>query len=393
MRKEITIENAYQFATQAIHGGYQPDTTTGAVMPPIHLSSTFAQQSPGKPMGHFEYSRTNNPTREILENNLAILENGKYGLCFSSGCAAFSTVLQTLPPDSHVLLSDDIYGGTLRLMAKVYASFGLSFSQCDMTNVMELKTHFKPNTRLIWLETPSNPLLKIINITAISETKQQHAPNALLAVDNTFATPFLQTPLNLGADLVCHSTTKYIGGHSDVIGGALIVNDKALAEKLYFLQNSVGAVPSPFDCYLLLRSLKTLHVRMKAHCYNANIIAEFLNEHPKTKKVHFPGLTTHPYHALAKSQMRDFGGMISAVLVGGKEETNKFLQNLNIFTLAESLGGVESLIEHPAVMTHAAIPAEHRQKIGIDDSLVRLSVGIEDPEDLKADLERALSLI
>jgi len=379
-----------RFATKAIHAGFSHDEITGAVMPPIVLSSTYAQKSPGIPISQYEYSRTANPTRDVLQANLAALENGRYGLCFASGCAALNTLLQAFPAGSHVVLSDDVYGGTLRLLSQVFTPLGFTYTQCDMTDSNAITQALKPNTQLIWLETPSNPLLKVIDIRAIATLLKQQAPKAVIAVDNTFATPYLQTPLDLGADLVCHSTTKYLGGHSDVVGGALILNDEAFAQKLYYLQNATGAVPSPIDCYLLLRSTKTLPVRMKAHCDNARQIAEYLSAHSKISKVLYPGLASHPQHALAQKQMRDFGGMISIVLKQGMNAVAPFLQKLKIFTLAESLGGVESLIEHPTVMTHAAIPAEHRKKIGIDDGLVRISVGIEDADDLIEDLNQAL---
>lgn len=379
-----------RFNTKAIHAGFSHDEITGAVMPPIVLSSTYAQKSPGHPISHYEYSRTANPTRDTLQANLAALENGRYGLCFSSGCAALNTLLQAFATGSHVVISDDVYGGTLRLLSQVFAPLGFTYTQCDMTDITALEQAITPKTVLIWLETPSNPLLKIIDIPAIAALKKQAAPKALLAVDNTFATPYLQLPLDLGADLVCHSTTKYLGGHSDVVGGALILNDDAMAQKLYYLQNATGAVPSPMDCYLLLRSTKTLPVRMNAHCQNAKQIAEYLSNHPKISKVIYPGISSHPQHELASKQMRDFGGMISVVLKQGMSAVNPFLQKLKIFTLAESLGGVESLIEHPTVMTHAAIPADHRKKIGIDDGLVRISVGIEDVQDLIEDLDQAL---
>lgn len=379
------------FATKAIHAGFSHDAATGAVMPPIYLTSTYAQSSPGKPISKYEYSRTANPTRDILEANLAALENGRYGLCFASGCAALNTLLQAFPTGSHILISDDVYGGTLRLLSQVFNQLGFTYTQCDMTDVAMVAEALQPKPSLIWLETPSNPLLKIIDIAALAKRIKQQVPTAYLAVDNTFATPFLQNPLDLGADIVCHSTTKYLGGHSDVVGGALIINDEALAQKLYYLQNATGSIPSPMDCYLLLRSIKTLHVRMPAHCHNAKQIALFLNEHPQIQRVIYPGLTSHPQHHLALNQMRDFGGMLSVILKGGQNAVSAFLQSLQIFTLAESLGGVESLIEHPLVMTHAAIPAEHRQKIGIEEGLVRISAGIEDPADLIDDLKQALS--
>lgn len=380
-----------QFATKAIHGNFHYDPTTGAVMPPIYLASTFAQKSPGEFISKYEYARTANPTRDILENTLASLEGAEYCLSFSSGCAALSTLLQAFESPYHVVLSNDVYGGTMRLFSQVFSQHGLTFTQCDMTDPEQAIKAITPQTQLIWLETPSNPLLQIIDIEKISEIKKQYAPKAVLAVDNTFATPYLQNPLSLGADLVCHSTTKYIGGHSDIIGGALILNDKTLAEKLFFLQNAVGSVPSPMDCYLLLRSIKTLPIRMSAHCDNAKIIAEYLSHHPRVEKVIYPGLSEHPQHMLVTKQMRDYGAMISVILKGDTKEVIRFLQHLQIFTLAESLGGVESLIEHPASMTHAAIDPAHRKKIGIEDTLVRISVGIEDPQDLIEDLEQALS--
>jgi len=354
------------------------------------MSSTFVQESPGHPLNKYEYSRTANPTRDFLQTNIAALEGGKYCICFSSGCAALNVLLQAFSPGSHVIISDDVYGGTLRLLAEVFARWNMTYTQCDMTNINDFAQSFTEKTDLVWIETPSNPLLKIIDIEALSSINKSRPKPALLAVDNTFATPFLQNPLKLGADLVCHSTTKYLGGHSDVIGGALVLNDPNLYETLFYLQNAIGACPSPMDCFLLLRSLKTLHLRMQAHCNNAKILADFLSRHPKVTKVHYPGLATHPQYELAAKQMRDFGGMISVVLEGDSASCVRFLQRLKLFTLAESLGGVESLIEHPASMTHAVIPAEHRLKIGIADTMVRISVGVEDPQDLLADLERAL---
>ncbi|MGD9592167.1 MAG: cystathionine gamma-synthase [Candidatus Berkiella sp.] len=383
-------KNNLGFATKAIHSGFDSDHT-GAVMPPVYLSSTFKQITPAHPVGKYEYSRTANPTRDVLQANLAALEKGQYGLCFSSGCAALNTVLQYLQPGDHVIVSDDVYGGTLRLLANVFSQWGITSTQCDMTNLAAFKQAYTDKTKLVWLETPSNPLLKLIDIAAICDINKKQNQNALVAVDNTFATPFLQTPLELGADIVCHSTTKYIGGHSDIVGGALVVNDSALAEKLYYLQNAIGAIPSPMDCFLLIRSIKTLHVRMQAHCHNAMQIATFLKSHPKVNKVYYPGLSEHSQHQLAKDQMRDFGGMISVDLNGDQDFLSTFFKRLEIFTLAESLGGVESLIEHPSVMTHAAIPQAHRQKIGITDSLVRISVGIEDSADLLDDLKQALA--
>ena len=363
--------NKYQFSTNAIHAGFKHDDVTGAIMPPITLSTTFAQSQPGHPLGKYEYTRTQNPNRDFLEKTLAVLEKGQFGLCFASGSAALSTLIMALPKDSHIILSNDVYGGTLRIFDKVFSEHNMTYSLCDLTHPENMAKLINSQTKLIWLETPSNPLLKIIDIAAI----KQQAPQVLVGVDNTFATPYLQNPLNLGADLVCHSSTKYIGGHSDVLGGALILNDKALMEKLAFLQNAIGAVPSPFDCFLLLRSLKTLALRMKAHCHNAMLIAEFLSGHPQVKKLYYPGLKSHPQHQLAKKQMRDFGGMLSV-------EFKKALKPLQLFTLAESLGGIESLFEYPDKMTHVGM--------GIDPSLVRFSIGIEDPEDLIKDLNEAL---
>jgi cystathionine beta-lyase/cystathionine gamma-synthase len=383
-------KDKYHFATLAIHAGFSFDESTGAVMPPIYMTSTYAQKSPGEPISKYEYSRTANPTRDILQTNLAALENGRFGFSFASGCAALNTLLQMLPPQSHVIVSDDVYGGTLRLFAKVFAQWGLSFTQVDMTNLAEVKAAYRPQTKLVWLETPSNPLLKILDIAAICDINRQQTNKPWVAVDNTFATPYLQTPLDLGADIVCHSATKYIGGHSDVIGGALILNDSTLAEQMFFIENATGAVPSPMDCFLLLRSLKTLPIRMRAHCENAQKVAEFLAGHPSVKKVIYPGLSNHAQHELAQKQMRGFGGMISFELKGEMNDAKQFLKKLQLFTLAESLGGVESLVESPAIMTHAAIPAEHRKKIGIADTLIRLSVGIEDVRDLIDDLKGAL---
>lgn len=379
-----------QFATKAIHAGFEYDAT-GAVMPPIYLTSTYKQITPAHPIGKYEYSRTANPTRDVLQANLAALENGKYGFCFASGCSAFNTLLQLLTPGDHVIVSDDVYGGTLRLLANVFSGWGITYTQCDMANTAAFKKAYTDKTKLVWLETPSNPLLKIIDIAALCEINKKQKQDAWVAVDNTFATPFLQMPLELGADIVSHSTTKYIGGHSDVVGGALILNDDTLAEKMFYLQNATGSVPSPMDCFLLIRSIKTLHVRMQAHCHNAMHIANVLKSHPKIKHVYYPGLPEHPQHQLAARQMKGFGGMISVELNGDTEFINRFFERLQIFTLAESLGGVESLIGNPAMMTHAAIPKAHRQEIGITDALVRLSVGIEDVGDLIDDLIQALA--
>lgn len=379
-----------RFATKAIHAAFHHDPMTGAVMPSIVLSTTFAQKSPGQPLGDFEYARTANPTREILQNNLAALENAKYGLCFSSGCAALATLLHRLSPGAHIILSDDIYGGSYRLFQSVFSKWDLRITLCDMTDLNAFKAAYTANTQLVWLETPSNPMLKILDIAALSEIHHAQKSRALFAVDNTFATPYLQNPLDLGADLVCHSTTKYLGGHSDVVGGALLLNNPKIAEELTYLQNAIGAIPSPQDCYLLLRSIKTLAVRMEAHCANALLISNYLNKHPKIERVIYPGLTIHPQYLLAQRQMRRFGGMISINLKGNLASTIAFLQKLKIFTLAESLGGVESLIEHPALMTHMALPIDQRLTLGILDTLVRVSVGIEDPQDLIEDLAQAL---
>lgn len=379
--------NNLNFATRAIHAGQSPDPTTGAIMTPVFQTSTYVQQAPGKPTNGYEYSRTQNPTRLAFEANLAALENGKYGISFGSGCAALSALLQTLSQGAHVILGDDVYGGTFRIFDKVFANFGIEYTQVDMTKPENVASAIKPNTKLIWLETPTNPLLKVADIAAIAKLKG----NTTLAVDNTFATPYLQNPLDLGADLVCHSTTKYIGGHSDVIGGILVVKDKNLAEKLYFVQNSTGAVPAPMDCFLLLRSTKTLKVRMEQHCSNAQDIANFLEQHSQVEHVIYPGLKSHPQNSIATKQMRNFGGMISVLVKGDLDYVLQFMSKLKLFSLAESLGGVESLVEHPAIMTHASVPANLRNQLGISDNLVRLSVGIEDIDDLKHDLAQALT--
>ena len=383
----MTSENA-RFATRAIHAGQQPDPATGAIMTPIYQTATYAQPSPGKFIGEFDYSRSANPTRTALEANLASLEGGKHGLCFGSGCAAMDCVLHQLKPGDHIILCDDVYGGTNRLFHRVYDRHGIKISLVDLTDHDAAKSAFRPETKLMWLETPTNPMLKVIDIAAMAELCR--AKGAWLAVDNTFATPVLQAPLSLGADIVCHSSTKYIGGHSDVVGGALLTNDDAIHEKLKFVQNSVGAVPGPMDCFLLLRSTKTIHVRVDRHCQNAGKLAEHLVEHPKFPRVVYPGLDSHPQHAVAKKQMCGFGGMITAEMDGGIDDARRFLERLKIFTIAESLGGVESLIESPAIMTHASVPADQRAKLGITDGLVRFSVGIEDIDDLIGDIEQAL---
>ena len=375
-------------ATKFIHAGSKPDPSTGAIMTPIFQTSTYVQEAPGKNKG-FEYARSQNPTRKALEEALAIIENGKFGLAFSSGVAATDAVIKLLEPGDEVIAASDMYGGTYRLFSKIFEKFGIKFLYTDTTNTANIKNIVSKKTRLIWLETPTNTLMNITDIAAVSLIAKE--AGALLCVDNTFASPYLQNPLDLGADLVMHSSTKYLGGHSDVIQGALIMNDAGLREKLYFIQKSCGAVPGPMDCFLILRGIKTLHVRMKQHCENGKIIAEWLRNHPKVSKVYWPGFPDHPGYAIAKKQMRDFGGMISFELKNDSlEETMRVLSSTKLFALAESLGGVESLINHPASMTHASIPKEERIKNGLKDSLIRLSVGIEDADDLVEDLEKAI---
>ncbi len=374
--------------TLAIHAGQEPDPVHKAVMQPIVLSSTFAQDEPGKP-ARYEYSRSGNPTREALEACIAALEGGRFGFAFASGSAATLTLLHTLRPGDHVVCGDDVYGGTFRLFDKVLAPMGVVTSFVDMRDVSRVEAACQASTKLVWLETPTNPMLKVFDIQAIAAIgKARGIPTV---VDNTFASPVLQQPLALGATVVMHSTTKYLNGHSDVVGGALVTSDEALAERIRFLQNAIGAVPSPMDCYLVLRGIKTLPVRMRRHVESAQELARRLSENKNVTAVHYPGLPEHPDHDLARRQMRGPGGMISVVLRGGLEESRKFLSSLRVFTLAESLGGVESLAEHPAIMTHASIPAEARQKIGISDGLVRLSVGLEDLEDLWRDIEAGFS--
>jgi cystathionine gamma-lyase len=379
----------FQFNTLAIHAGQSPDPTYGAVMTPVYQTSTYVQESPGVAKDGYEYARTKNPTRTALEANIAALEGGNHGVCFSSGCAATSTLLQLLSSGDHVLTCDDVYGGTFRLFDKVFSRFGIEYSMVDMTDKAKVQAAIRPNTKMVWIETPTNPMLKIIDIEMISSLVKNQ--NATVVVDNTFASPFLQKPLSLGADVVLHSSTKYLGGHSDVVGGVVVVKSKELADKLHFLQNAVGAVPGPWDCFLLLRSTKTLPLRMERHCHNAKVVAEFLSSHSKVEKVIYPGLASHPGHAVAKKQMKDFGGMITCILKGGIDESRRFLERVQLFSLAESLGGVESLIEHPAIMTHASVPAAQRKTLGIDDGLVRLSVGIEHVDDLISDLKSALN--
>ncbi len=377
-----------KFNTKTIHGGQQHDPAYGAVMPPIYQTSTYAQTTPGGHKG-FEYSRTHNPTRQALENALASIENGKHGLAFGSGLAAIDAVIKLLKPGDEVISTNDLYGGTYRLFTRIFEDFGIKFHFVGMNNADKVERYVNDHTKLIWVETPTNPMMNIINIKAIAGVAKKH--NILLAVDNTFATPYLQRPLDLGADIVMHSATKYIGGHSDLVMGALIVKDDAVAEKLYFIQNASGAVCGPQDSFLALRGIKTLHIRMQRHCENGEAIAKYLKNHPKIEKVYWPGFEDHPNHDIAKEQMDGFGGMISFVPKGSDYESAiKIVENLKIFTLAESLGGVESLAGHPASMTHASIPKEEREKTGVVDSLIRLSVGIEDVDDLIADLEQAI---
>jgi cystathionine gamma-lyase len=376
--------------TLAIHGGQHHESVTGAVMQPIFQTSTYAQRSPGEHTG-FEYSRTQNPTRFALERAIASLEGGTHGLAFASGCAATTTVIQLLDAGDHVIAGDDIYGGTFRLFDKVMSRRGQRFSYVDPRDLAAVEAAFEPRTKLVWLETPTNPMLKLGDIAAIAKLCKQRG--ALLAVDNTFMTPVFQRPLELGADLVVHSTTKYVGGHSDVVGGAIAMASAELHDRLYFLQNSCGAVPGPQDCYLTLRGIKTLALRMQRHDENARTIARYLESHPKIESVIYPGLESHPQHELAKRQMSGFGGMISFYMKGGLPEARRFLETVRVFTLAESLGGVESLIEHPAIMTHASVPKENRDKLGIADGFVRASVGIEHIDDLLADLDRALAAV
>lgn len=378
------------FATRAIHAGQSPDPTTGAIMTPLYLTSTYVQESPGVHKG-WEYSRTHNPTRKAYEDCVANLENGKFGFAFASGCAATTTILHMFKAGDHIIAGDDMYGGTFRLFDKVLRHYGLEFSYVDLTKAENFKAAIKPNTKLVWLETPTNPTLKLVDIRKIAA--QAREKGILSAVDNTFMSPYFQRPLDLGADLVVHSATKYIGGHSDVVGGVVATAQPELAEKLAFLSNSMGGVASAFDAFMCLRSLKTLPLRMKAHEANAKAVADFLEKHPKVEKVIYPGLKSHPQFGLASEQMSGFGGMITFYIKGGLSGARSFLENVNVFSLAESLGGVESLVEHPAIMTHASVPAENRKALGIDDSLIRLSVGIEEIGDLLKDLETAFERV
>lgn len=377
-----------KFATKAIHAGVEPDPTTGAIMTPIYQTSTFVQQSPGKHKG-YEYARTHNPTRTALQNALAALENAKHGICYASGLGATDAVLKLFKPGDEIIATNDLYGGTYRIMVRVFQDFGLKFQFVDMSEISNIKNTITPQTKMIWIETPTNPLLKIIDIEAITTISKQKG--ILTVVDNTFATPYLQNPLDTGADIVMHSVTKYLGGHSDTVMGALMLNDDALAQRLAFIQNACGAVPGPQDCFLVLRGLKTLHIRMQRHCENAKQVALWLQNHPKVGKVYFPGLESHPGHALAARQMRDFGGMVSFELKGDVyAEAVKVMESLEVFSLGESLGGVESLCTHPASMTHASIPKAEREKAGLKDTLIRLSVGIEDITDLIEDVRQAI---
>jgi len=381
----------FGFGTRAVHAGQSPDPTTGAVMTPVYYSSTYAQSAPGVHKG-FEYSRSHNLTRYALEANLAALEGGAHGLAFASGLAATATVLHLLSAGDHIVAGDDLYGGTYRIFERVFRQMGLAFTYVDpAAGPAAFAAAVTDKTKLVWIETPTNPTLKIADIAGIAEAVKSRRQGLLLAVDNTFVTPYFQRPLSLGADLVVHSTTKYLNGHSDVVGGAVVMNDAGLRERLAFLQNAIGAVPSPMDCFLVLRGTKTLHVRMRRHEENALAVAEWLSRRKDVETVIYPGLREHPQHALAARQMRGFGGVLSCVLAGGLERARRFLAACQVFTLAESLGGVESLIEHPAIMTHASVPPDMRAKLGIADGFIRISVGIEDVEDLIADLERAFA--
>ncbi len=382
-----------KFGTKAIHAGIEPDPTTGAIMTPIYQTSTYVQESPGKHKG-YEYARTQNPTRTVLQNNLAALENGKHGICYASGLGATDAILKLFKPGDEIIASNDLYGGTYRIMVRVFAEYGLKFSFIDLADASALDAALTPlgtpnRTKMVWIETPTNPLLRIVDIEAIAAITRKN--NVLLVVDNTFASPYLQNPLDLGADLVMHSVTKYLGGHSDTVMGAIVLNDDDLAARLAFIQNACGAVPGPQDCFLVLRGIKTLHIRMQRHCENAQKIAEYLQSHPKVSQVNYPGLPTHPQHELAKRQMRGFGGMVSFTLHGDSmAEATRVMESFSVFSLGESLGGVESLCTHPASMTHASIPKAERERNGLKDTLIRLSVGIEDIDDLIADLAQAI---
>lgn len=380
-----------KFGTKVLHAGIEPDPTTGAIMTPIYQTSTYVQAAPGNHKG-YEYARTQNPTRNALQNNLAALENGKFGLCFSSGMGATDAIIKLLSPGDEVISTNDLYGGTYRIFTKVFEKYGIKFHFVPMNDVNGIEKLINAKTKLIWVETPTNPMMNIIDIRAVAHVAG--SKNIKLCVDNTFASPYLQNPLDQGADMVLHSVTKYLGGHSDVVMGAIITNNEKIHEDLKFIQNACGAVPGPQDCFLVLRGVKTLHLRMERHCSNAKHIVNFLSNHPNVEKIFYPGLTSHPNHEIAKKQMRDFGGMLSFTLKGNKiEDALKILLGTKLFSLAESLGGVESLIGHPATMTHASIPKEEREKSGLVDTLIRLSVGVEDVEDLIADLQQALASI
>lgn len=378
-----------KFGTKAIHAGQEPDPATGAIMTPIYQTSTYVQESPGKHKG-YAYARGKNPTRSALEKCIASLENAKHGLCFSSGMGASDAIIKLLRPGDEVIAADDLYGGSYRMFERVFGNFGIKFHYVNMGDTANISKAINERTKMLWVETPSNPLMKIIDIEACAQIAKKC--DLTLVVDNTFASPYLQNPLALGADIVMHSVTKYLGGHSDVVMGAICTNDDKLFEQLAFIHNSCGATPGPMDSFLVLRGIKTLHVRMERHCANGKAIAEFLKTHPKVEKIYWPGFTDHPNHEIAKKQMRDFGGMISFTLKGADfEATGKVMQKTEVFSLAESLGGVESLINHPASMTHASIPKEERERLGITDNLIRLSVGIEDIQDLLEDLKQALA--
>lgn len=388
MSENTTDKSTHKLATKFIHAGTVPDPSTGAIMTPIYQTSTYVQSAPGQHKG-YEYARSQNPTRKALEDALAVIENGRFGLAFSSGVAATDAVIKLLSPGDEVIAANDMYGGTYRLFTKIFEKFGIKFIYVDTTDTKNISSAVTANTKLIWIETPTNPLMNITDIAAVA--KISASAGALLCVDNTFASPYLQNPLDLGADIVMHSSTKYLGGHSDVIQGALMLNDPALREQLYFIQKSCGAVPGPMDCFLVLRGIKTLHVRMKQHCENGALVAHYLRKHPKVERVYWCGFDDHHNYKIAKTQMRDFGGMMSFTLKDNSiEAANKVLSSTKLFALAESLGGVESLINHPSSMTHASIPREERIKNGLTDGLIRLSVGIEDAEDLIADLEQAI---
>ena len=378
-----------KFGTKVIHAGQEPDPGTGAIMTPIFQTSTYWQKSPGETKG-FDYSRGSNPTRKALESCFASLENAKHGLAFSSGMGAIDAVMKILSPGDEVITGDDLYGGSYRIFTKIFANYGIKFHFINMHDAENVKNYVNANTKLIWIETPTNPTMKIVDIAAVSAIAKTN--NIILAVDNTFATPYLQNPIDLGADIVMHSATKYLGGHSDVVMGALMLNDDEIYKRLWFVYNSCGATPGPMDSFLVLRGIKTLHLRMKAHCENGRQIASFLKSHPKVDKIYWPGFTDHPNHEIAKRQMRDFGGMISITLKDADlKETFRVASSFKVFSLAESLGGVESLINHPVSMTHGSIPKEERDKVGVTDNLLRLSVGVEDLDDLLDDLKQALS--